>query len=63
MNKLNKINVEGDKVFRRLSKDRDDIFYSFGKIKNLENIVYLSDEELRAIKNPIELQLNRLCYT
>lgn len=57
VNQLNKINVEGEKVFRRLSKDRDDVFYTYGKARNLENIIYLNDEELKNIKSPMELQL------
>lgn len=54
---LNKAGVEGEKVFRRLSKDRNDFYYLYGKIRNLENIAYLSDEEIQKITSPVELQM------
>jgi hypothetical protein len=54
---LSKINVEGEKVFKRLSKDKNDFYYRYGKIRNLENIVYLTQEEIDKCKNPVELQM------
>jgi hypothetical protein len=56
-NSLSKINVEGEKVFKRLSKDKNDFYYLFGKIRNLENIAYLSEEEIEKCQNPVELQM------
>ncbi len=29
---------------KRMGKDKDDLFWSFGKIHGLENIAYLTDE-------------------
>lgn len=54
---LSKINVEGEKVFKRLSKDKNDFYYYYGKIRNLENIIYLTEEEINKCKNPVELQM------
>lgn len=46
-----------NKKVRRYGKDKDDIFWLFGKIHGLENIAFLSDEELKATGgNPILLQ-------
>lgn len=46
-----------NKQVRRYGKDKDDIFWLFGKIHGLENIAFLSDEELeRTEGNPILLQ-------
>ena len=42
---------------RRLGKDADDIFWAFGKVHGLENIAFLSDQELaKAGGHPVELQ-------
>jgi hypothetical protein len=57
INRLNELNLEGEKQFKRLSKDKNDFYYLFGKIRNLENIVYLDKKELEDIKNPVQLQM------
>ena len=54
---LNKTDIDGAKTLRRISKDKNDFFYLFSKVRNLENIVYLSKEELEGISNPVELQI------
>lgn len=41
---------------RRLGKDLDDIYWQFGKIHGLENVRYLTDDQIAKITNPIELQ-------
>lgn len=51
------VNVEEEKVYRRLGKDKNDFYFLYGKVRNLENIVYLSEEDLKEINNPYELQL------
>lgn len=51
--KLNQNNL----VFGRYSKDRDDTYYLFGKVRNLENIAYLSEEDLKDIDSPVKLQM------
>lgn len=39
---------------RRLGKDQDDFFWTYGKIHGLENIAYATEEELKASAgNPI----------
>jgi hypothetical protein len=35
---MDNLNVEGRKVFKRLSKDKNDFFYLFGKVRNLGKI-------------------------
>lgn len=50
-------NIHGQKVFKRMGKDKNDFFYMYSKIRNLENIVFLSEEDLEGITNPIELQI------
>jgi len=54
---LNKIDIDGAKTLRRISKDKNDFFYLFSKVRNLENIVYLSPSDLENITSPIELQI------
>jgi hypothetical protein len=49
--------IDGEKVFRRLGKDKNDVFYSLGKVRNLENMVYLDPKELEDISSPLELQM------
>lgn len=56
-NKLNEIDLEGSKVFKREFKDKNDFYYLFGKVRNLENIIYLKPEELENVSNPVELQM------
>lgn len=46
-----------NKTAKRIGKDKDDIFYLFGKIHGLENIVFVPEEKLSKISNPIELQM------
>lgn len=42
---------------KRMGKDKDDIFWQIGKIHGLENLAYVSDEDLQAAQgNPILLQ-------
>jgi hypothetical protein len=42
---------------RRMGKDEKDIFWAFGKIHGLENIIYVDkDELLKAAGDPIKLQ-------
>lgn len=42
---------------KRLGKDEDDLYWNLGKIHGIENIAYLSDEELEACYgNPVALQ-------
>lgn len=52
---LHKIDVGKLNQVKRLGKDLDDTFYMFGKIHGLENIKYLSDEQLSKITSPVEL--------
>lgn len=54
---LESLNVDGEKVYKRLSKDRNDFYYLFGKVRNLENIVNVDPEEIKKCKSPIELQM------
>jgi hypothetical protein len=47
------------KMFRvkRMGKDRDPLFWSFGKIHGLENIAFADPEEVRATNgNPVSIQ-------
>jgi hypothetical protein len=57
VNNLDTLNVEGEKVYKRLSKDRNDFYYMFGKVRNLENIIYLDPEDVKKSKNSVELQM------
>jgi hypothetical protein len=42
---------------KRLGKDEDDMFWMYGKIHGLENICYLSKEEIESCNgNPVALQ-------
>ena len=42
---------------KRLGKDKNNIFYSFGKIHGLENIAFCDADELKATEgNPYKLQ-------
>jgi hypothetical protein len=42
---------------KRMGKDLDEIFYRFGKIHGLENIAFISDEDLETTNgNPVALQ-------
>ena len=40
-----------------MGKDKDDNYYVFGKVRNLENISLLPVEEVLNVRSPIELQL------
>lgn len=43
---------------KRLGKDLDDIYWAYGKIHGLENIIYLDEDTLNAVRgNPWELQV------
>lgn len=47
------------KLFRvkRAGKDKDPLFFSFGKVHGLENLAFTSDEELlEAEGNPVKIQ-------
>lgn len=45
------------KRVKRMGRDKDDVFWAIGKVHGLENIAYLSDEQLAEIGNcPIKLQ-------
>jgi hypothetical protein len=44
------------KTIRRMGKDENDIFYALGKVHGIENIVYLSDDEVKEVKTPVHLQ-------
>ena len=55
--KVNGVDVDGAKTLRRISKDKNDFFYMYSKIRNLENIVFLKDEDLEGITSPVELQI------
>ena len=37
---VNRTDIHGDKQFKRMSKDKNDFFYMYSKIRNLENIAY-----------------------
>ena len=54
---MDSLNLEGEKQFKRISKDKNDFYYMFGKIRNLENIIYLDEKEFEDIDNPIKLQM------
>lgn len=54
---MNGEDIDGKKVFRRFSKDKNDFFYMYSKIRNLENIAFLSKEDLEGINSPVELQI------
>ena len=54
---LNRIDIDGAKTLRRISKDKNDFFYLFSKVRNLENIVFIPKEELEGINSPVELQI------
>jgi hypothetical protein len=41
---------------KRAGKDRDPMFWSFGKIHGLENIAFANEEELKATNgNPVKI--------
>jgi len=41
---------------KRAGKDRDPLFWSFGKIHGLENIAFANEEELKATNgNPVKI--------
>ena len=43
---------------KRMGKDKNDIFWAFGKIHGLENIAYLSEEEILETKgDPFKIQM------
>lgn len=43
---------------KRAGKDKDDFFWSFGKIHGLENIAFVDLEELYETKgNPVKIQM------
>lgn len=47
---------EGKRV-KRMGRDKDDVFWAIGKVHGLENIAYLSEEQLEEIgDDPIKLQ-------
>lgn len=53
------VDPEFAKKFRiqRRGKDKDDIFWQIGKIHGLENIAFLTEEQLASVKgDPIKLQ-------
>jgi hypothetical protein len=42
---------------KRAGKDKDDLFWSFGKVHGLENLAFANPEEVRATKgNPVKIQ-------
>jgi hypothetical protein len=42
---------------RRMGKDENDLFWAFGKIHGLENIIYVDKDELiKTAGDPIKLQ-------
>jgi len=52
-------NVDFSKMFRvkRLGKDLDDLFWSYGKIHGLENVAFVDSEKLKTTNgNPVKLQ-------
>jgi hypothetical protein len=49
--------VDGEKVLRRMGKDKDDAYYMLGKVRNLENIVYLDEMDIENVTSPMELQM------
>jgi hypothetical protein len=52
MERVGKTNLR----IRRAGKDLNDMYWHFGKIHGLENIAFLSDEDLRYIVDPVEFQ-------
>lgn len=59
MSKVAEAHASVDKTMRikRLGPDLDDNYWMFGKIHGLENIAYLTDEEVAACNgNPVALQ-------
>jgi len=51
--------IDFSKVYqvRKLGKDADPIFWSFGKIHGLENIAYVDEKELLACEgDPVAIQ-------
>lgn len=55
--RLREMEKKGHKMrIRRMGKDRDDVFWHFGKIHGLENIALIPDEKLlEACNDPIQL--------
>ena len=52
-----KTNISDKFRIRRQGKDRNDIYFSFGKIHGLENIAHVDKEKLLATNgNPVEIQ-------
>jgi len=43
------------KRIKRMGKDEDDVFWALGKVHGIENIVYLSEEQLESVRNPAHL--------
>ena len=55
---MHKLKLDNENlVFKRQGKDKDDIYYAYGKVRNLENIIYLSEEDLKDIDSPLKLQI------
>jgi len=55
---MHKLKLNNDNlVFKRQSKDKDDIFYAAGKVRNLENIVFLTEQDIKECDSPIKLQI------
>lgn len=51
------MNVEKLFQIKRRGKDRDDMFWSFGKIHGLENIAFCDPEEIKKTNgNPVKIQ-------
>jgi hypothetical protein len=51
-------NVDLSKTYRvkRLGKDLDDLFWSYGKIHGLENLAFVDSEKLKTTNgNPVKL--------
>lgn len=56
--KLAKLKKAAKYQIKRFGKDADDFFWTYGKIHGLENICFLSKEEIAACdNNPVKLQI------
>jgi DNA repair ATPase RecN len=44
------------KKIRRSGKDTNDVFWAIGKVHGIENIVYLTEEQIASVKSPAHLQ-------
>lgn len=43
--------------YKKFSRDRNPLSDQMSKIRNLENVIYLTEEQIKSVSNPLELQI------